>query len=57
MITFLTVYIILQALTIIGKVVWLSKDEYPKRTRKDTILDIFIGSIFLVWCINLLVLI
>lgn len=56
MITFLTVFIILQALTIIGKVMWVAKDVYPERKRSDIISDIFIGFILVVWAINLIVL-
>lgn len=52
---FLLTVIVVMALGVVGKLMWLASGVFPVRTPKEEAVDVFISVAFVVWAVVLLV--
>lgn len=52
---FLWFIVILIGFGLLGQIGWLSKDEFPERTKHTVIWNVFMNLIIVIWAINLLI--
>ena len=54
MTAYLWIMLILHLINVLVRAWWIARDEYPKRTRGNELLDLIAGIVFSAWVIYLL---
>jgi hypothetical protein len=51
---YLWTMLILLVLEAVGRVLWIARDDYPRRTRLATVIDLVVGLVLAAWVAHLL---
>ena len=54
MTAFLWFFIVMTALSVVGKLRWLATGDFPRRTAKEQAFDVFAQSALIAWAVWLL---
>lgn len=51
---FLLTFLVLAALSVIGRAIWLARGEFPRRTPRETAMDLIFDVAMICWAVFLL---